>query len=134
MHAAIHTKKVDEVVAIAEPAGGLLPRVVDAVAREVCPERRQLQVVVVPDVRLRIAQHVQRRDQAPMDEDELELGQETNAEKKARSGGAQDLITRRGTHFAVAADSEFQATESASSDLILYEHIYSYGMGEAGRW
>ena len=57
------TKEVDEVEAVAEPAGGLLPRVVDAVAGEVRPERRQRQVVVVSGVRLRVAQHVQRRGQ-----------------------------------------------------------------------
>ena len=47
------------------PVARMLPRVVDAVAGEVGPERRQHQVVVVPGVRLRlrVAQHVQRRGQ-----------------------------------------------------------------------
>ena len=54
------TEEVDGVLAVAEPAGGLAPREVDAVVREVRPEDGR-QVVVVPDVRERIAQHVDRR-------------------------------------------------------------------------
>jgi hypothetical protein len=78
---------------------------------------------------LRVAQHVQRRDQPPMAMDEL--GQETNddAEKKARS--SDGALTRRGTHF--AAGSEFQATEKALCDLIVILRLYKRGRS-AGRW
>jgi len=54
------TEEVDGVLAVAEPAGGLAPREVDAVVREVRPEDGR-QVVVVPDVREGVAQHVDRR-------------------------------------------------------------------------
>jgi hypothetical protein len=53
------TEEVDGVLAVAEAAGGLLARVVDAVVREVGLEQRH-QVVVVPDVRQGVPEHVDR--------------------------------------------------------------------------
>ena len=90
------TKEVDEVEAVAEPAGGLLPRVVDAVAGEVRPERRQQQVVVVPGVRLRVAQHVQRRGQLAVDQLGHEAADAEKKKKKATGGGDGGALARWG--------------------------------------
>lgn len=58
----LRTKKISRVSAIAEPSGGLVPRVVDAIVRVVGLERGQLQVIVVAHIHQRVSKHIHRRN------------------------------------------------------------------------